>query len=181
MSEVPLYSGTLLPQTLEPLPTGYSGCWSRRSSAAAEWDQIIVFTCLDLYHTSLQMPASASTNQGGETGDLTLLRNPLAQVIRAAGRGHQARLHSAQNAALLHTYRTCPVQTFGRARTNVGRPAGRDLLFASHRLFGPLVEVIKPLKDLNNPAFQCRRFAASGFQVFYIESSPNISQQHVRS
>ena len=27
----------------------------------------------------------------------------------------------------MHTYRTCPVQTFGRAGTNLGRAAGRDL------------------------------------------------------
>jgi len=35
-----------------------------------------------------------------------------------------------RNRALLHIYRTCPVQTYGRARTNLGRAAGRDLLIA---------------------------------------------------
>ena len=30
--------------------------------------------------------------------------------------------------SLSYTYKTCPVQTFGRARTNVGRATGRDLL-----------------------------------------------------
>ena len=29
---------------------------------------------------------------------------------------------------ILNTYRTCTVQTFGRARTKLGRAAGRDLL-----------------------------------------------------
>jgi len=30
----------------------------------------------------------------------------------------------------METCRTCPVQTFGRARSNSGRAAGRDLLTA---------------------------------------------------
>ena len=42
----------------------------------------------------------------------------------------------------LYAYRTCPVQTVGRARTNLGRAAGRDLLPPDVALLIPLASQV---------------------------------------
>ena len=51
---------------------------------------------------------------------------PLCRALHSQGRGMQLIY------AILYTYRTCPVLFAGRAGTNLGRAAGRDLVTAAH-------------------------------------------------
>ena len=54
--------------------------------------------------------------------------------LKPTPEGEGPALPGARSREMSCTYRTFPVQTFGRARTNPGRAAGRDLLVSVNPL-----------------------------------------------
>ena len=87
---------------------------------------------LDLAHSSNPQPTNAKPYT------LFLAGRPCGRDSSVHGQPHvviyTCRTCPVQVKAIMHAYGTCSVQTFGSARTNSGRAAGRDLATTVHQV-----------------------------------------------